>query len=64
MHNVFRYISTEEEKPDIEDKMNWNNYQRLGIIHDFIDKLEYDYPSICTTGIIGKSLEGRDLKVK
>ncbi|XP_060804967.1 carboxypeptidase B-like [Amyelois transitella] len=43
--------------------MNWNNYHRLDVIHSLLDDLEYDYPSICTSGIIGKSLEGRDLKI-
>ncbi|XP_053611116.1 uncharacterized protein LOC128675620 [Plodia interpunctella] len=44
-------------------RMNWNNYHRLDVIHSLLDDLEYDYPSICTTGVIGKSLEGRDLKI-
>lgn len=43
--------------------MDWNEYHRLATIHTFMDDLEYNYPSICTTGAIGKSLEGRDLKV-
>ncbi|XP_059052557.1 carboxypeptidase A2-like [Achroia grisella] len=28
-----------------------------------MNNLEYDYPSICTTRVIGQSLEGRDLKI-
>nr|XP_034834978.1 carboxypeptidase A1-like [Maniola hyperantus] len=43
--------------------MNWHEYHRLDIIHDFLDDLDSDYPSICTVGIIGTSLEGRQLKV-
>ncbi|XP_072944773.1 carboxypeptidase A1-like [Epargyreus clarus] len=43
--------------------MDWNDYHRLGVIHAFMDGLEYDYPSICTVGVIGTSLEGRNLKV-
>lgn len=44
--------------------MDWDNYHRLNVIHNFMDDLEYNYPSICTVGFIGTSLEGRDLKVK
>ncbi|KAL0871311.1 hypothetical protein ABMA27_005056 [Loxostege sticticalis] len=43
--------------------MDWNDYHTLDVIHNFLDDLEYDYPSICTAGSIGKSLEGRDLKM-
>lgn len=43
--------------------MDWNNYHRLDVIHSFIEDLENKYPSVCTSGSIGKSLEGRDLKV-
>ncbi|KAJ0174575.1 hypothetical protein K1T71_009683 [Dendrolimus kikuchii] len=56
-------VSIEEDKVEVDETMNWNNYHRLEVIHNFIDKLEYDFPSICTAGVIGKSLEGRDLKI-
>lgn len=44
-------------------RMIWNDYRRLKDIHAFMDELEVDYPSICTGGIIGQSLECRPLKV-
>lgn len=44
-------------------RMDWNDYQRLDVIHSFLDELEYDYPSICTVGTIGLSREDRNLKV-
>ncbi|RVE49837.1 hypothetical protein evm_005567 [Chilo suppressalis] len=44
-------------------RMDWDNYHRLDVIHTFMDDLERDYPSICTSGSIGKSVEGRDLKI-
>ncbi|XP_075980753.1 uncharacterized protein LOC142979607 [Anticarsia gemmatalis] len=43
--------------------MDWDNYHRLKVIHNFMEDLEHEYPSLCTTGNIGKSLEGRDLKI-
>ncbi|XP_073952836.1 carboxypeptidase B-like isoform X1 [Choristoneura fumiferana] len=43
--------------------MDWKAYHRLDVIHNFLDGLEADYPSLCTAGVIGSSLEGRDLKV-
>lgn len=43
--------------------MDWNDYHRLDRIHDFLEELNYDFPSICTVGVIGTSLEGRQLKV-
>ncbi|CAG9788791.1 unnamed protein product [Diatraea saccharalis] len=55
-------ITIKDEKPKIP-RMNWEIYHRLDVIHSFMDDLEYDYPSICTTGVIGKSVEGRDLKI-
>ncbi|CAH4035459.1 unnamed protein product [Pieris brassicae] len=49
------------EKPI--QRMDWENYHRLNVIHNFMDELEYSNPSICTVGLIGTSLEGRDLKI-
>lgn len=43
--------------------MDWKDYHRLEVIHDFMDQLEADFPSVCTTATIGKSVEGRHLKV-
>ncbi|KOB73603.1 Molting carboxypeptidase A [Operophtera brumata] len=43
--------------------MNWKKYHRLRVIYAYIDDLERDYPAICTVTVIGKSVEGRDIKV-
>ncbi|CAG9564627.1 unnamed protein product [Danaus chrysippus] len=57
----------QEDNNNIEDhkpkRMDWNDYQRLDVIHSFLDELEYDYPSICTVGTIGLSREDRNLKI-
>ncbi|KAG6445097.1 hypothetical protein O3G_MSEX003748 [Manduca sexta] len=43
--------------------MDWKKYHRLNVIYSFLDELERDYPAICTVSIIGKSVEGRDIKM-
>lgn len=43
--------------------MDWKKYHRLSVIYSFIDELERDFPAICTVSVIGKSVEGRDIKV-
>ncbi|XP_031764689.2 uncharacterized protein LOC113518740 [Galleria mellonella] len=43
--------------------MDWKRYHRLNVIYAFIDELERDYPAICTVSVIGKSVEGRDIKM-
>ncbi|KAG6445081.1 hypothetical protein O3G_MSEX003712 [Manduca sexta] len=44
-------------------RMTWKQYHRLEDIHGFLDYLAKTYPSIATVTTIGKSHEGRDLKV-
>ncbi|CAK1587074.1 unnamed protein product [Parnassius mnemosyne] len=43
--------------------MDWKKYHKLNIIYDFLDELERDYPAICTVSVIGKSVEGRSIKM-
>ncbi|CAH0588965.1 unnamed protein product [Chrysodeixis includens] len=43
--------------------MDWKKYHRLSVIYAFIDDLERDFPAICTVSVIGKSVEGRDIKM-
>ncbi|PZC76035.1 hypothetical protein B5X24_HaOG205237 [Helicoverpa armigera] len=43
--------------------MDWMNYHRLETIYAFMDNLAAQYPYLCTISVIGKSVEGRDLKV-
>lgn len=52
-----------DDKNNEYKHMNWNEFHRLDVIHSFLEELEFNYPSICTVGVIGSSLEGRDLKV-
>ncbi|KAJ0174573.1 hypothetical protein K1T71_009681 [Dendrolimus kikuchii] len=43
--------------------MDWKRYHRLSVIYAFIDELEREYPAICTVTVIGKSVEGRAIKM-
>lgn len=43
--------------------MTWNKWHRLSVVYRFLDELERDFPAICTVCVIGKSVEGRDIKV-
>ncbi|XP_028172456.1 carboxypeptidase B-like isoform X2 [Ostrinia furnacalis] len=43
--------------------MDWKKYHRLNVIYAFLDELERDFPAICTVSVIGKSVEGRDIKM-
>ncbi|CAH0694678.1 unnamed protein product [Spodoptera exigua] len=45
------------------ESMDWRDYHQLSVIHKFMDDLEADFPSLCTTGVIGTSIEGRALKI-
>ncbi|XP_026321175.1 carboxypeptidase B-like isoform X2 [Hyposmocoma kahamanoa] len=57
---------TSTRKPTHKRKiklMDWKRFHRLRDIYDFIDELERDYPAICTVSVIGKSVEGRDIKM-
>lgn len=46
-----------------DEAMDWRDYHQLSVIYKFMDDLEADFPALCTTGIIGTSVEGRGLKV-
>lgn len=43
--------------------MTWTSYHRLADIYTYIDYLTKTYPELCSQQEIGKSLEGRALKV-
>ncbi|XP_052743547.1 carboxypeptidase B-like [Bicyclus anynana] len=43
--------------------MNWTKFHKLNVIYSFMDDLEKDFPAICTVSVIGKSVEGRDIKM-
>ncbi|KAI5642068.1 zinc carboxypeptidase domain-containing protein [Phthorimaea operculella] len=53
----------DEPQPSLCSGMDWKNYHRLKIIYDFLDDLEKMFPSLCTVGVIGRSLEGREIKL-
>ncbi|KAJ8712399.1 hypothetical protein PYW07_005241 [Mythimna separata] len=57
------FVLPDGKTPWEEERMDWKDYHRLEVIHDFMDDLEANFPSICTTASIGQSVEGRHLKI-
>ncbi|KAH9630240.1 hypothetical protein HF086_012425 [Spodoptera exigua] len=57
----------DENELELQDRrghrMTWKQYHRLEDIHGFMDYLAKTYPSIVSVKTIGKSHEGRDLKM-
>ncbi|XP_055551619.1 carboxypeptidase B-like [Wyeomyia smithii] len=43
--------------------MTWTAYHRLNDIHEWMEYLGKTYPDLCSTKSIGKSFQGRDMKV-
>ncbi|XP_046969642.1 carboxypeptidase B-like isoform X2 [Vanessa cardui] len=43
--------------------MDWKRFHKLDVIYSFMEELEKDFPAICTVYVIGKSVEGRDIKM-
>ncbi|XP_028025604.1 carboxypeptidase B-like [Bombyx mandarina] len=44
-------------------EMDWDNYHRLHVIYAFMENLSHEYPYLCSVAVIGKSAEGRDIKI-
>ncbi|XP_058835968.1 carboxypeptidase B-like [Topomyia yanbarensis] len=44
-------------------RMTWTAYHRLEDIHEWMEYLGKTYPDLCSTNSIGKSFQGRDMKV-
>ncbi|XP_075980070.1 carboxypeptidase B-like [Anticarsia gemmatalis] len=57
----------DENEIELQDRrghrMTWKQYHRVEDIHGFMDYLAKTYPSLVSVNTIGKSVEGRDLKV-
>uniref|UniRef100_A0A182WW69 Peptidase M14 domain-containing protein n=1 Tax=Anopheles quadriannulatus TaxID=34691 RepID=A0A182WW69_ANOQN len=71
IEDMQRAIDT--ENPSLEEtelwenrnghRMTWTAYHRLADIYDWMDYLAQTYPDLCSTKAIGKSVQGRELKV-
>lgn len=57
----------DDEELQLQDRrghrMTWKQYHRLDDIYGFLDYLSKTYPSLITVRNVGKSHEGRDIKV-
>ncbi|CAG9788792.1 unnamed protein product [Diatraea saccharalis] len=64
-HNRVRSPIPNVQRPrsPIKRAMDWRDYYPLDIIYNYMDFLEIQFPSTCTVSIIGKSVEGRDIKM-
>ncbi|KAI5642067.1 zinc carboxypeptidase domain-containing protein [Phthorimaea operculella] len=43
--------------------MDWNDYYQYDVIYKWMDDIERLYPATCTVSVIGKSVEGRPIKM-
>ncbi|XP_052743548.1 carboxypeptidase B-like [Bicyclus anynana] len=43
--------------------MDWNDFYPLRNIYHFMENLEVCYPSVCTVSTIGRTTEGREIKI-
>ncbi|CAG4956781.1 unnamed protein product [Parnassius apollo] len=49
--------------PQGHQQMNWSDYHNLDVINKWMENLENTFPSLCTVGGIGTTLEGRIMKI-
>ncbi|KAJ8715137.1 hypothetical protein PYW08_005118 [Mythimna loreyi] len=53
-------VNISKSKPK---NMDWNNYHTLDTIYSFMECLEAEYPYLCSVQVIGRTAEGRDMKM-
>ncbi|KDR21621.1 Carboxypeptidase B [Zootermopsis nevadensis] len=72
IHNLEEAIQSENPPIDPENdelesrgghRLTWRRYHRYKDIDSYIEYLAITYPDICQTEVIGKSSQGRDLKL-
>ncbi|CAH2093039.1 unnamed protein product [Euphydryas editha] len=61
--NIKRITPSERPKRRKILLMDWKRFHKLDVIYSFMNELEKDFPAICTVYVIGKSVEGRDIKM-
>jgi murein tripeptide amidase MpaA len=61
--NLERIVQEERQVNKQTRAMNWENYQRLTTIHEFVDQLTGANPNVSSVISIGTSTQGRDLKL-
>lgn len=49
--------------PSTGHRMTWQAYHKTSDIHGYLDYLAQTYPNLCTVESIGRSVQGRQLKV-
>ncbi|KAF9418888.1 hypothetical protein HW555_004408 [Spodoptera exigua] len=43
--------------------LDWKGFYPLHVVYNFLNNLEKTFPSTCTVSVIGRSVEGRDIKM-
>nr|UPI76685.1 M14 metal carboxypeptidase 8 [Antheraea yamamai] len=62
-HGIALPKFTKDSSTGYRHKMDWKNYHRLDVIYAFLDALAKEYPYLCSVHVIGRSVEGRDIKM-
>lgn len=57
------FTSHRTKKSSEYRRMNWDDYQDVGVIYEFMKEIRLAYPDLCRLYTIGKTAEGRELKV-
>ncbi|KAJ8715139.1 hypothetical protein PYW08_005120 [Mythimna loreyi] len=59
-----RPISSGRVRSPIKQReLDWKDFYPLHVIYQFMSVLETTYPSTCTVSVIGKTAEGRDIRM-
>ncbi|CAH0588966.1 unnamed protein product [Chrysodeixis includens] len=51
------------QRSPLKRYLDWKDFYPLNSVYSFLEDLETSFPSTCTVSVIGKSVEGRDIKM-
>ncbi|KAJ8712400.1 hypothetical protein PYW07_005242 [Mythimna separata] len=60
---VARPISSGRIRSPTKRTLDWKDFYPLHVVYNFMTLLETTYPSTCTVSVIGKTAEGRDIRM-
>uniref|UniRef100_A0A2H1WSE0 SFRICE_031639 n=1 Tax=Spodoptera frugiperda TaxID=7108 RepID=A0A2H1WSE0_SPOFR len=47
----------------VDRTLDWRDFYPLHVVYSFLNDLEKEFPSTCTVSVIGRTVEGRDIKM-
>ncbi|XP_035444478.1 carboxypeptidase B [Spodoptera frugiperda] len=50
-------------KCSLNRTLDWRDFYPLHVVYSFLNDLEKEFPSTCTVSVIGRTVEGRDIKM-